>query len=177
MLCDVSSHLHIHNSMSVYIFMSHSLSSCYVYLHIHEPIIKLMFNCFYSLRSMRPSLAKAIERIHLRQCCRLQAKPSRMVCYILCIVDYLRRIQGRHFNFFLGGPKFFLFFNATGLLKNWKKQHFICSNLMLFIVPFFLFSLFSLFFLFFLYFFLFFFFFFFLGGDGPPSPPQMTPLD
>ena len=36
-----------------------------------------------------------------------------------------------------------------------------------------IFSLFSLFFLFFLSFFL---FFFFLGGDGPPSPPQKTPL-
>ena len=34
---------------------------------------------------------------------------------------------------FSWGPKFFLFFNATGLLKNWKKQHFICSNLTLFI--------------------------------------------
>ena len=27
--------------------------------------------------------------------------------------------QGRHFNFFLGAKRFF-FFNATGLLKNWK---------------------------------------------------------
>ena len=82
-------------------------------------------------------------------------------------------IQGRHFNFFLGGPIFYLFFNATGLLKNWKKQHFICSNLTLFIVSFFLFSLFSLFFLFLLFFFLFFLFFsffFFLGGRRPPAP-------
>ena len=63
---------------------------------------------------------------------------------------------------------FFLFFNATVLLKNWKKQHFICSNLTLFIVPFFLVSLFSLFFLFFLFFFH---FFIFLGGDGSPAPP------
>ena len=62
---------------------------------------------------------------------------------------------------------FLLFFNATGLLKNWKKQHFICINLTLFIVPFFLFTLFFSFFLFFLFFsfFLsFFLFFFFLGG-------------
>ena len=77
--------------------------------------------------------------------------------------------------FFLGGGQnFFIFFNATGLLKNWKKQHFICSNLTLFmhIVPFFLFSffLFFSFFSFFLFFFLFIFIFFFLGwggGDGP----------
>ena len=78
--------------------------------------------------------------------------------------------QGRHFNFFLGGQKFFLFFNATGLLKNWKKQHFICSNLTLFIVPFFLsfFSFFSLF----SFFSFFFSFFFFLGGRRPSQPPS-----
>ena len=80
---------------------------------------------------------------------------------------------GASFQLFLGGPKIFLFFSATGLLKNWKKQHFICSNLTLFIAPFFLsfLSLFS---------FLSFFFSFFLfpwGGRRPPSPPQMTPLN
>ena len=84
---------------------------------------------------------------------------------------------GASFQLFLGeGQKFFLFFNATGILKNWKKQHFICSNLTLFIIPFFLFSSFFLFFLFFLSFLSFFFFFFFLGERRPPSPPQMTPL-
>ena len=56
-----------------------------------------------------------------------------------------------------------------------KKQHFICSNLTLCIVPFFLFSLFVLFYS------LFFFFSFFLSPWGrgrrrPPAPPQMTPL-
>ena len=85
---------------------------------------------------------------------------------------------GAFFQLFLGGPNFFLFFNATGLLlKNWKKQHLICSNLTLFIVPFFLFfSFFSFSFSFF--FFSFFLFFFFLGerGGGPLAPPQMTPL-
>ena len=70
-----------------------------------------------------------------------------------------------------GGGKFFLFFNATGLLKNWKKQHFICSNLTLFIVPFFLSFFFSLFFLFF---FLFFFFSFSWRGVTAPQPPQMS---
>ena len=86
------------------------------------------------------------------------------------------RVQGRHFNFFLGGPNFFKFFNATGLLKNWKKQHFICSNLTFFIVPFFLFSFFS--FSLFSFFFLSFFFSFSLGGGGggggrrPPQPPS-----
>ena len=72
---------------------------------------------------------------------------------------------GASFQLFLGGQNFFLFFNVTGLLKNWKKQHFICSNLTLFIVPFFLFSLFFLFFV------SFFFFSFFLGAT-PPSPPK-----
>ena len=81
--------------------------------------------------------------------------------------DFVTISAGASFQLFLGGQKIFLFFNATGLLKNGKKQHFICSNLTLFIVPFFLFfSFFSLFFL----------FFFFLGGRRPPSPPQMTPL-
>ena len=83
---------------------------------------------------------------------------------------------GASFQLFLGGSKFFLFFNATELLKNWKNQHFICSNLTLFIVlhsP--LYFIFFLFFLFFLFLSFFFLFFFFLGGDAP-SPPQMTPL-
>ena len=82
---------------------------------------------------------------------------------------------GASFQLFFGGPKFFLFFNATGLLKNWKKQHFICSNLTLFIVPFFLsflfFLLFSLF-SFFSFFFLFFLFSFSLGGATAPQPPS-----
>ena len=83
---------------------------------------------------------------------------------------------------FSWGANFFIFFNATGLLKNWKKQHFICSNLTLFIVPFFLFSLFSLFFLFFLSFFLIFLLFLFPfswwegRGATVPQPPPMTPL-
>ena len=64
--------------------------------------------------------------------------------------------QGRHFNFFLGGQNFFKFFNATALLKNWKKQHFICNNLTLFLVPC------SCFLLFFSFFFFFFFSYFFL---------------
>ena len=77
------------------------------------------------------------------------------------------KMQGCHFNFFLGGRNFFKFFNATGLLKNWKKQHFICSNMMLFIVPFFLFSL---FFSFFFSSFFFFFFSFSLGAMAPQPP-------
>ena len=87
-----------------------------------------------------------------------------------------QQFQGRHFNFFLGGQNFFYFSMPPDY---WKKQHFICSNLTLFIVLFFLsfFPFFSFFpllfsFFFFSYFFL---FFFFLGGDSP-QPPQMTPL-
>ena len=79
---------------------------------------------------------------------------------------------GASFQLFLGGPKIILFFNATELLKNWKKQHFICSNLTLFIVPFFISFFFSSFFLFFLFFLS---FFFFLGGDGPPAPLKWRP--
>ena len=53
-----------------------------------------------------------------------------------------------------------------------KKQHFTCSNLTLFIVPFFLF----LFFLFFsLFSFFFFFFSFSLGATAPSSPPKWRP--
>ena len=83
------------------------------------------------------------------------------------------------FQLFLGGgQKFFWFFNATGLSKNWKKQHFICSILTLFIVPFFLSFFFSFFFSlfsFFSFFFLFFFFLFPWGGRRPPSPPKWRP--
>ena len=71
---------------------------------------------------------------------------------------------------FSWGQNFFKFFNATGLLKNWKKQHFICSNLTLFIVPFFLFSSFFSFFSLFSFFFSFSCFHFPWGVDGPPAP-------
>ena len=83
-----------------------------------------------------------------------------------------RWCQGRHFNFFLGGQKIFYFLMLPDYWKIEKKQHFICSNLTSFIVPFFLFLFFSLFFLFFLFFFLFFLFFFFLGGATAPQPPK-----
>ena len=70
-------------------------------------------------------------------------------------------LPGASFQFFLGErAKIFYYFSMplAGLLKNWRKTAlYICSNLTLFIVPFF------------------FFFFLFLGGDAP-SPPQMTPL-
>ena len=68
-------------------------------------------------------------------------------------------VQERHFNFFLGGGANFVF-NATGLLKNWKKEHFICGNLAYVIHS----SL--LFFSFFL---------FFPWGDGPLAPSNDAP--
>ena len=77
---------------------------------------------------------------------------------------------GASFQLFLGGQIFKIFFNATGQLKNWKKQPFTCSNLTLFIVPF---VLFSLFFLFFLFIFLFFFFSFSLKGGKATSPQPL----
>ena len=77
---------------------------------------------------------------------------------------------GASFSTFSWGANFFLFFNATGLLKNWKKQPFICSNLTLFIVPFFLSFFFSYFSL------LSFSFSFSLGGGRrPPSPLKWRP--
>ena len=66
---------------------------------------------------------------------------------------------------------FFIFFNATVLLKNWKKQHFICSNLTLFIVPD-LRSCFSFFLFSFSFFCFFFIFSFFLGATAPQPPPK-----
>ena len=70
---------------------------------------------------------------------------------------------GASFQLFLGGGQICLNFSMPpDYWKIGKKQHFICSNLTLFIVPFFLFSLFFLFFL------------FPWGGGGrrPPSPPK-----
>ena len=87
------------------------------------------------------------------------------------------RRAGASFKLFLGGAKFFFYFSMLpDYWKIGKKQHFICSNLTLFIVPFFLSFFFSLFSLFF--YFSFFPFFFFLRGDAPPAPlkAQMTPL-
>ena len=80
--------------------------------------------------------------------------------------------QGRHFNFFLRGPIFYIIFQCHWTIEKLKKQHFICSNLTLFIVPFFLFFSFVSF----SFFFFSFFFSFSLGrGDGP-QPPHITPL-
>ena len=88
--------------------------------------------------------------------------------------------QGGHFNFFLGGRQFFFIFQCHRTIEKLEKQHFICSNLTLFIVPFFL-SFFLLFFFFSFFFFLFS-FFFFLGGGGvggggrwPPAPFKWHP--
>ena len=72
---------------------------------------------------------------------------------------------GASFQLFLGRAIFFSM--PPDYWKIEKKQHFICSNLTLFIVPFFL-SFFSLFPFFS-------FFFFSLGGDGPPAPLKWRP--
>ena len=77
------------------------------------------------------------------------------------------RHQGRHFNFFLGGPIFLFIFQCHRTIEKLEKQHFICSNLTLFIVPFF-----SFFLLFFSFFSFFFSFLLFPWGRRPPSPPQ-----
>ena len=48
--------------------------------------------------------------------------------------------QGCHFNFFLEGQIFFIFFNATGTIEKLEKTAlYMYSNLTLFLVPFFLF--------------------------------------
>ena len=72
--------------------------------------------------------------------------------------------QGRLFNFFLAWGEFYFYFSMPpDYWKIGKKQHFICSNLTLFIVLFFLFfSFFSLF--------SFSFFFSFSLGATAPSP-------
>ena len=79
---------------------------------------------------------------------------------------------------FSWGQIFFISQSHRTIEKLEKKHHYICSNLTLFIVPFFL-SFSSLFyFLSFLSFLFSFFLFSFLWGGGrrPPQPPQMTPL-
>ena len=83
--------------------------------------------------------------------------------------------SGASFQLFLGGPNFFPM--PPDYWKIGKKQHFVCSNLTLFIVPFFLFSLFffflslfSFFSFFFFFFFLFFSFFLFPWGRWPSAP-------
>ena len=77
---------------------------------------------------------------------------------------------------FSWGGQIFLYFSMP--LDYWKigkKQHFICSNLTLFIVPFFLSFFFLLFFSFF--FFFFFFLFSFSLGGGWWRPPQPSSND
>ena len=78
-------------------------------------------------------------------------------------------VLGRHFNFFLGEAKFFFFFNATGLLKNWKNSTlYVVIWRHSYIVPFFLFLFFFLFFSLFFFLFFFHFFSFSLGASRPP---------
>ena len=120
--------------------------------------------CILSLRLCILSLWAVAMHIEL------EPSTNRLYSYMFALhIAIFLSHSGASFQLYLGGPNFFLFFNATGLLKNWKKQHFICSNLTLFIVPVFLFFLF--------FFFLFFLFFFFLGGggDGPQPPSNDAP--
>ena len=120
-------------------------------------------NCFKveSDAALLPSLSFGIENSAV-------SRKYGRACYILHSSVIL--------TFSWGGQIFLLFFNATGQLKIWKKQHFICSNLTLFIVPFFLSFFFLSFFFFFLFFFLFFFFSFSLGEGGGDDPPGPSPL-
>ena len=71
---------------------------------------------------------------------------------------------------FSWGAKIFFIFQCHRTIEKLEKQHFICSNLTLFIVPFFLFFSFISLFSFFLSFF--FFFSFSLGATAPPAPPN-----
>ena len=78
---------------------------------------------------------------------------------------------GASFQLFLGGPTFFFICQCHRTIEKLKKQHFICSNLTLFIVPFF--SLFFSFLPLFSFFLFFLFFSFYLGGGGDgPQPPK-----
>ena len=93
---------------------------------------------------------------------------------IIKIID-TRTVSRGVISTFSWGVKFFFIFQCHRTIEKLeKKQHFICSNLTLFMFP----SFFFLFFLFSFFFFLSFLLFYFsLGGDGPPAPPpQMTPL-
>ena len=88
-----------------------------------------------------------------------------ILAIFIVMISHYDSFPGASFQLFLGGT---IFFNFSMPPENWKKQHFICSNLTLFIVPFFLF--------FFFFFFSFSFtFFFFLGGRRSSSPLKWRP--
>ena len=107
------------------------------------------------------------------------SRPTSLILFLIFNNSTMRYIflifcsTWRHFNFFVGGQIFFYFSMPPDYWKIGKKQLFICSNLTLFIVPFFL----SFFFFFFfsLFSFFSFFFFFFLGGRRPPAPLKWRP--
>ena len=87
------------------------------------------------------------------------------------LAQILLRYQGRHFTFSWGGRQIFFIFQCHRTTEKFEKQHFICSNFTLFIVPFLsFFSCFSFFF--FSYFFL---FSFSLRGDTPQPPSNDAP--
>ena len=88
---------------------------------------------------------------------------KRVLIHATCL--FQSSTQERHFNFFLGGQNFLM---PPDYWKIGKKQHFICSNLTLFIVPFFL----SFFFSFFSFFFP---FSFSLGATAPQPPSNDAP--
>ena len=70
--------------------------------------------------------------------------PPRTQCFVSITVTtaVILLKPGASFQLFLGGKDFFYLSMPPDYWKIGKKQHFICSNLTLFIVPFFLFSLF-----------------------------------
>ena len=113
------------------------------------------------LGPMQVSMARA-KYLIIGGWCDLWVKPEKRVQSV--------RVRGV-ISTFSWGPKFFYIFQCHR--TNWKKQHFICSNLTLFIVPFFFLSFFLFSFSFFFFSFFFFFFFLisvYLRGATAPSP-------
>ena len=105
---------------------------------------------------------------------------SRRPWPLLYLAVYTHDIAEASFQLFLGGAKFFVIFQCHRTTEKFEKQHFICSNFTLFIVPFFSFFFFLLFSLISFLSFFFFFFSFSLGGgggDGPPVPLKWRPCD
>ena len=109
--------------------------------------------------------------------CRLFCSSSSPSAVLSCYSYVIPRSRGV-ISTFSWGTKLFFIFQCHRTIEKLEKQHFICSNSTLFIVPFFFSFFFSSFFSLFSFLCFFFLFFFFLwggGGDGPPAPLKWRP--
>ena len=113
------------------VFISLSLSSAILYLN---PFVHSVSKMHGTANNAKNSSTNGLNRCTLS----MVRITTTLTSVLLVFQTYFTRSisQGRHFNFFWG-HNFLYFSPCHRTIENWpKKQHFICSNLTLFMVPF-----------------------------------------